>query len=46
MTKMPEPDDVPLLTRHDSVIKLALYSDSYPLPIVLIFPSTAVKKSF
>ena len=44
MSKMPEPDVAPLRTRHDSVIKLALYNDSYPLPIVLILPSPAVKK--
>jgi len=44
MSKMPEPDVAPLLTRHVSAIKLALYNDSYPFPIVLILPSPVVKK--
>ena len=44
MSKMPEPHVAPQLTQCDSVIKLALYNDSYPLPIVLILPSPVVKK--
>lgn len=43
MSKMPEAD-ASLLTWQDSVIKLTLYNDSYPLQIVLILPSPTVKK--